>query len=145
VPGWFVVNVSEAPAVENEKSGLIVDFEGDDEFPEVGINIHVLEPGQPNGRYHGEERRLRAWDFVHCPPWTEHIFVGAGDGPCAILMVGGRSTENRIRYAPNEAAAKYDASVKEETDSPREAYADWKREFKKTRATWPLTSPPQDR
>ena len=38
----------------------------------------------------GEERRLRQWDFVHCPPWTEHVFVGAGEGPCVILMVGAR-------------------------------------------------------
>ena len=34
----------------------------------------------------GEERLLQAWDFVHCPPWTEHVFVGAGDGPCALLV-----------------------------------------------------------
>ena len=31
-----------------------------------------------------------AWDFVHCPPDTEHGFVGAGDGPCVILMTGAR-------------------------------------------------------
>jgi len=27
----------------------------------------------------GQERPLRTWDFVHCPPWTEHVFVGTGD------------------------------------------------------------------
>jgi quercetin dioxygenase-like cupin family protein len=77
------------------------------EFPQFGINVTVLEPGQ-SGVYHaeanqeaflvlggecrllveGEERRLRAWDFFHSPPWTEHAFVGAGDRPCVILMVG---------------------------------------------------------
>jgi hypothetical protein len=25
------------------------------------------------------------------PPETEHVFVGAGDGPCAILMTGARN------------------------------------------------------
>ena len=69
-------------------------------FQEVGYTLGVLEPGKPSGLYHaeslqedflvlsgecllvieGEERRLRAWDFVHCPAGTEHIFVGAGDG-----------------------------------------------------------------
>ena len=74
----------------------------------IGINIGVLEPGQPASMYHrendqedflvlsgeclaiieGSERPLRAWDFVHCPPGTEHIFVGAGDGPLANLGLG---------------------------------------------------------
>ena len=38
----------------------------------------------------GEERPLRAWDFVHCPPGTKHTLVGAGDGPCVIVSVGAR-------------------------------------------------------
>jgi hypothetical protein len=42
-----------------------------------------------------EERRLKQWDFVHCPPMTEHVFVGAGDGPCAIVMVGARVWKER--------------------------------------------------
>ncbi len=28
----------------------------------------------------GEERPLRQWDFVHLPPETNHVIVGAGDG-----------------------------------------------------------------
>jgi glyoxylate utilization-related uncharacterized protein len=24
----------------------------------------------------GQERPLRQWDFVHCPPYTEHTIVG---------------------------------------------------------------------
>ena len=82
---------------------------------QLGFNIGVLAPGQPSCMYHGEdeqedflvlagecllliegeERLLRQWDFVHCPPWTEHVFVGAGDGPCALLAVGTRSGEWR--------------------------------------------------
>ena len=70
-------------------------------FSQFGIGPHMLMPGQPNGRYHaeaaqegflvlsgeciaiveGEERRMRQWDYLHCPPGTHHITVGAGDGP----------------------------------------------------------------
>jgi quercetin dioxygenase-like cupin family protein len=66
--------------------------------PQLGYTIAVLEPGQSGGRYHreanqedflvlageclviieGEERHLKAWDFVHCPAHTEHGFVGGG-------------------------------------------------------------------
>jgi quercetin dioxygenase-like cupin family protein len=114
--GWFVVNVRVAQWLTSEEgekqpTGSECYFEsGKAEFPQLGFRIHVLPPGQSNGPYHGEnkqedflvlhgecvllvqgeERRLSAWDFVHCPPWTEHIFVGAGDGPCAILMAGAR-------------------------------------------------------
>jgi gentisate 1,2-dioxygenase len=71
----------------------------------------------------GEERRLKAWDFVHCPPWTHHVFVGAGDGPCVIVMAGGRAGGFEVVYPVSEAAAKYGASVAEETSDPDEAYA----------------------
>jgi uncharacterized cupin superfamily protein len=100
------------------------------------------EPDEPNGLYHseskqedflvlagectllveGEERHLRQWDFVHCPPGTEHIFIGAGDGPSAIFMVGARAEDMTIRYPVSEVAARHDASVPEETNDPREAY-----------------------
>ena len=72
----------------------------------------------------GEERRLGPWDFVHCPPWTEHIFVGAGDGPCAILMVGVRSADEQIHYPVSELAEPYGASAKEETSDYEQAYRD---------------------
>ena len=76
------------------------------EFAQLGINVTVLEPGQwslytprrtrgvprPFGEcallVEGEERRLRPWDFFHAAPWAEHAFVGAGEGPCVILMAG---------------------------------------------------------
>jgi oxalate decarboxylase/phosphoglucose isomerase-like protein (cupin superfamily) len=44
-----------------------------------------------------EERQLRQWDYFHCPAETRHVIVGAGDGPCAILMLGRAS---RGRDAP---------------------------------------------
>lgn len=141
--GWFVVNTADATWWVHPELGTYTSYEGRDaRFGEFGIGIHVLQPGQPNGMYHGEasqedflvlsgecllliegeERRLRAWDFVHCPPWTEHIFVGAGEGPCAILMAGGR-TERGIRYPVSELARRHGAGVEAETSEAKEAYA----------------------
>lgn len=146
--GWFVVNVRDAQWLTSEKgekqsSGSECSFESRQaEFPQVGIRLHVLEPGEPNGLYHAEnqqedflvlsgecrllveggERILRAWDFFHSPPGTEHIFVGAGDGPCAILMAGARSEPWTVLYPVSELAARYGASAKEETSDPDQAY-----------------------
>ena len=112
-------------------------------FPQVGINISVLEPGEPNCLYHsesqqeaflvvsgeckllveGEERLLQTWDFFHCPAGTEHVFVGAGDGPCAILMIGARSDDEQLLYPVSELARRYGASADEETPDPKQAYA----------------------
>ena len=141
--GWFVVNAKEARWLEHEKFGSGTAFEGDPEFEQLGINIGVLEPGQPACLYHrenqqedflvlfgeclllveGEERPLKAWDFVHCPPWTHHVFVGAGEGPCVILMTGSRAGGFEAVYPVNEVAEKHGASVLEETSKPDEAYA----------------------
>jgi uncharacterized cupin superfamily protein len=141
--GWFVLNARKATWVKSEERGQDTDFEGRQEWTQLGFRIHVLLPGQRNGMYHrergqedflvvsgecvlvieGEERRLKAWDFVHCPPWTHHVFVGAGDEPCVIVMTGGRSGGFEVVYAVSDVAAKYGASVGEETSSPDEAYA----------------------
>jgi len=141
--GWFVVNARDVRWVRSEARGQDTDFEGKQEFPELGFRIQVLSPGQRNGMYHGEnhqedflvvsgecvllieneERRREDWDFVHCPPWTQHIFVGAGDGPCVIVMTGSRAGGMEILYPVNELAAKHGASVLEETSKPDEAYA----------------------
>jgi uncharacterized cupin superfamily protein len=144
--GWFVVNARQARWLDDGEMGVYTKFEGDARFPLVGINLAVLEPGQPNCMYHGEdeqedflvlsgecllliegeERRLRAWDFVHCPAWTEHVFVGAGDGPCAILMIGTRQADDVV-YPLNELALRHGAGVERETRSAQEAYARFER------------------
>jgi len=141
--GWFVVNAADAPWWRSDDRGATCYFEGEREFPQVGVRLKALWPGQPNGMYHsetaqedflvlageclllveGEERALRAWDFVHCPATTGHIFVGAGDGPCLILMLGARGGEKSIRYAVSPLAARHGASVERETADPQEAYA----------------------
>jgi uncharacterized cupin superfamily protein len=141
--GWFVVNAKEARWFEHPHFGSGTGFEGEPEFKQLGINIGVLEPGKPACLYHresaqedflvisgeclllieGEERPLKAWDFVHCPPETDHVFVGAGEGPCLLLSVGVRPEEEHLVYPVSELAAKYDASAAEETPNPKEAYA----------------------
>jgi uncharacterized cupin superfamily protein len=146
--GWFVVNVRDATWLSSENgekrsSGSECSFESPHaEFPQFGIRLHVLEPGESNGLYHaenqqeaflvlsgectllveGEERPLRPWDFVHTPAETEHIFVGAGDGPCAILMVGARTAPWKVLYPRSELAARFGASAEEATPDPDKAY-----------------------
>lgn len=157
-PGWFVLNLADARWMRSEEGGEWSDFEPEGGFEQYGIGVHVLQPGQPNGKYHSEnvqedflvlsgecilvvedeERRLKAWDFFHCAPGTNHIFVGAGEGPCAILMAGMRGEGKKLHYPVSEAAARYGASTPDETDTPREAYRDWSRDFMPVRATWPL-------
>lgn len=141
--GWFVVNAREARWKGSDGAGRYCQFEGDVDFAEYGVNIHVLGPGEPNAMYHredvqedflvlsgeclllveGQERRLSAWDFVHCPASTEHVFVGAGTGPCAILMIGSRREARDLVYPASELAQRHGAGVSVETTSPDEAYA----------------------
>jgi uncharacterized cupin superfamily protein len=155
--GWFVVNVRDAEWWSSEGRGAACNFESEYrdppvEFAQLGINVTVLEPGHSGGFYHsesvqeaflvlsgecrllveGEERLLRPWDFFHSPPLAEHIFVGAGDGPCGILMTGARGAATRSKewevfYPVSQLAARYGASVAEETDDWRQAYATVKR------------------
>jgi uncharacterized cupin superfamily protein len=87
-----------------------------------------------------EERALGQWDYFHCPADTRHVFVGAGDGPCAILMIGARPDVETLRYPASEVAAKYGASAAKDTDDPEEAYADWPGDYVPTRLPWPLDS-----
>ena len=112
-------------------------------FEQLGITLTVIQPGKPSGLYHsesaqedflvlagecvalieGEERPLRRWDFVHCPPGTEHSFVGAGAGPCVLLMVGARLEGKALFYPRSELALRHHGGVEEGTASPRDAYA----------------------
>jgi uncharacterized cupin superfamily protein len=140
-PGWFVLNAREARWREGD-FGAYTRFEGEPRFERIGFNVSLLWPGQVSCMYHredeqedflvlsgeclllveGEERRLRTWDFLHCPPWTEHVFVGAGDGPCVIVAVGGRSGGDVV-YPRSELALRHGAGVEEDTPDPDEAYA----------------------
>ena len=134
----------------------MVNFEGRDHpFTEFGLGIHVLQPGQPNGKYHaeavqedflvlsgecvclieGEERRLKAWtsstaagDAPHLRRRATGLARSSWPAPGARA---GRST------TPDELARRYGASAPEATDAPPEAYRDWTRTFEPVRGDWP--------
>ena len=156
----LIINLSDAPALGHSRRATLIDLEPEGiSWRDTGVNVQIMQPGQPNSRYHSEpvqedflvlhgeclvildneERRLRQWDFLHCPAGTDHVFVGAGEGPCAVLMIGCRRLD-AVHYPVNELAARYDASVTEPTDDPAEAYADWRREPRqRTENPWPLS------
>ncbi|HWE80568.1 MAG TPA: cupin domain-containing protein [Gaiellaceae bacterium] len=139
--GWFVLNAREARWLDGEY-GSFTRFEGDARFTRLGLNIGVLQPRQPACMYHredeqedflvlsgecvllieGEERTVKAWDFVHCPPGTDHVFVGGGDGPCTILAIGTR-TGGDVVYPESELAQRHGAGVDTETTEPNVAYS----------------------
>jgi uncharacterized cupin superfamily protein len=141
--GWFIVNVAETQAGDNEVFGARSRFEGDSPFQQFGINVHIVRPGQPASFYHredaqeaflvlsgeclavveGRERGMRAGDLLYAPPGTAHVLIGAGETPCTILMVGARKHATEHLYPVDPAAAKYGSSVSEETASVEEAYA----------------------
>jgi uncharacterized cupin superfamily protein len=146
--GWFVVNAREARWFDRGPRGALCYFEGDGEleFPQIGINLFVLEPGQPMSMYHweadqedffvlsgealliveGEERALRQWDFVHTPARVNHTIVGAGSGRCVVLAIGARidsTGPNWGGYPVDETAIRHGAGVEQETTSADEAYS----------------------
>src|SRR5688500_12579445 len=156
--GWWILNASEIGWAAVEGSGIWCSIESPKQrSPLLGIGIHILHPGETPGMYHsesnqegflvlsgeclaivdGEERPMRQWDYLHCPPGTAHITVGAGDGPCAILMVGTRDAGETTNYIADPAAARYGAAVAADTESPREAYAD-RPPIGPARSPWPL-------
>jgi uncharacterized cupin superfamily protein len=155
--GWFVVNVRDVEWWTSKTFGSACRFESNDaSFQQFGLNLRVLEPGKPNCLYHsekqqeaflvlsgecrllveGQERPLRTWDFFHCPAGTEHVFVGAGDSPCVILMAGARTPDEQLLYPVSELAAGYGASAEEETPDPRQAYAKFERPERKRPEYW---------
>ncbi len=149
--GWFVLNARETQWWERKGRGVLCEFEGAGfegatDFHQLGINLAVLGPGEPMAMYHrendqedflvlagealaiveGEERPLERWDFLHCPPGTNHVIVGAGDGPCVVLAVGARDRSRRPdwgAYTVDAAAQRHGAGVERETTDSREAYA----------------------
>jgi uncharacterized cupin superfamily protein len=144
--GWFVLNARDARWRAAEGRGAYSIFEGEPEFPQLGMHLVALGPGDAMAMYHweadqedflvlagealliveGEERPLRQWDFVHCPPETRHVIVGAGEGQCLIVAVGARvesTGPNWGAYPVDETARRHNASVDEETTEPTKAYA----------------------
>jgi uncharacterized cupin superfamily protein len=150
--GWFVLGLRDAEWRHAEGRGAVCvaldDFENVRRPVQIGVNPFVLEPGEPMAMYHwegdqedflvvageallvveGEERPLRAWDLVHCPPHTRHVIVGAGSGPCVVVAVGGRAhadDPDGLGFPADAAARRHGASVEEDTLDPGAAYAAW--------------------
>jgi uncharacterized cupin superfamily protein len=148
--GWYVLNMRDAEWRHADGRGAVCvvgdDFEGRRRSSDqLGFNPFVLQPGEPMAMYHweadqeallvvageatlvveGGERPLRAWDFVHSPPGTRHVIVGAGTGPCVIVAVGSRAHDgapDSIGFPADPVAAGHGASVAEETSDGSEAY-----------------------
>jgi uncharacterized cupin superfamily protein len=141
--GWFVMSARETRWRDYGPLGVNASFEGKRPFKQLGINVNVLQPGEPLGLYHrenhqegflvlageclllveGEERRLRAWDFFHCPGGTAHVLVGAGKGPAVVVALGARGGRKGLRYLAEPAAARHGAAPESETTKSGEAYA----------------------
>ena len=144
--GWFVLNARDARWRYADGRGAYSIFEGDLEFPQLGIHLVALGPGEPMAQYHweadqedflvlagealliveGEERPLRQWDLVHCPAHTKHVIVGAGTTTCLVLAVGARILTREPDwggYPVDETALRHGAGVEEETTEPDQAYA----------------------
>src|SRR5438105_3920955 len=147
--GWFVLNARDARWRPSKGRGAYCVFEGEREFPQLGIHLVALEPGERMSMYHweadqedflvlsgealliveGEERPLRQWDFVHTPQRVPHTIVGAGDGLCAVLAVGARidsvDSPDWGGYPVDPVAQRHEAGVAQETNEAKEAYASW--------------------
>ncbi len=147
--GWFVLNMRDAEWRHADGRGAVCvvadDFEGWRKLDQLGVNPFVLQPGEPMAVYHweadqedflvvsgeavliveGQERQLRAWDFVHCPPRTKHVIVGAGSGPCLVIAIGARENSEQpdwIGFTADEAAKRHGASAAEDTMDPEAVY-----------------------
>jgi uncharacterized cupin superfamily protein len=154
--GWFVLNARDAQW-RRWSLGKWPRLEGAiPRYPQLGIGLTVLEPGEPMTMYHwetdqedllvlageavavveGQERPLRRWDLLHCPPGTRHAIVGAGDGPCVIFAVGSRERHTHRTadgsidgrddwgaYTVDEVALRHGTGVTEETNDGGIAYA----------------------
>jgi quercetin dioxygenase-like cupin family protein len=145
--GWFILNLGEMPWGTVPGFGAWRDFDwakrSDDE-PGIGVHIHVLSPGESFGYYHaedaqegfivlvgeclavveGQERTMRRWDYLHSPPRTAHVIVGAGDDPCVLLMFGSPDPRRAVEWIADETAAKHGASAERTTGRDTEAYGD---------------------
>jgi uncharacterized cupin superfamily protein len=158
--GWFVLSARNARWYYVAGRGAICDFEGDQDWAQLGMNVQVLGPREAMAMYHweadqedflvvqgealliveGEERSLRAWDFVHCPTDTKHTIVGAGENGCVVIAVGAREHQDGPDwggYSVDEVALRHEAGVEQETNVPDEAYAAaWERYGKREQTAY---------
>src|SRR5690349_10289248 len=143
--GWFVVNARDIPWEHSElRSVGKFGGQGEAHFDDMGVALYHLAPGQAMAMYHheagqedflvlrgtplaiveGEERQLKPFDLLHCPPRTPHTIVGAGDEPALVLGMGARVERGSARYPVDPAAVRHDAGVREEGEQPYARFAE---------------------
>lgn len=140
--GWYVLNARDAAWLGNDELSTFCHFEGGVRWQQLGLNVCVVDPGHPSCMYHdeenqegylvlageallivdGRERGVKRWDYVHLPPWTPHVLVGAGDRPCVFVAFGARRGDGGL-YRVDAVAQRHGAAAERETADPAEAYA----------------------
>lgn len=157
---WYVLNARDCPWVEGDRTGLYCGFEDEENnpFPQLGVNLRILQPGQAIGMYHyesgqedflvldgegiaivdGEERQLRKWDLLHCGPGVAHMIKATGERPLLLVCAGARTGEphNGTMYVANEVARGHGVSVDHDTADNRAVYADYRFEWTEYRDGW---------
>ena len=157
---WYVLNARECPWVEGDKTGLSCGFEDEENnpFPQLGLNVRILQPGQAIGMYHyeagqedflvldgegiaiveSEERALRKWDLLHCEPGAAHMIKATGDRPLLLVCAGARvdPPRNGTVYVADEAARSHGVSVDEDAVDNRAVYADYRFEWAEYQEGW---------
>lgn len=140
-----MLNARDAQWYERGPRGRVARFV-EDESLQIGVNLFALGPGEPMAMYHredvqegflvlsgeallvieGEERPLKQWDYVHCPPNVAHAIVG---GPAVVLALGGFTPDRdgALGYPLDETAARHGAASEVETSDPLVAYARFER------------------
>jgi len=156
---WYVLNARDCPWVEGD-TGLYCGFEDEENnpFPQLGLNVRILQPGQAIGMYHyesgqedflvlegegtaiveGEERPLKKWDLLHCEPGVAHMIKATGDRPLLLVCAGARTGEphNGTTYVANDVARRHGVSVDADTTDNRAVYADYRFEWTQYRDGW---------
>jgi uncharacterized membrane protein YoaK (UPF0700 family) len=145
--GWFVMNARDARWFEKPGQGHSLPFTGHDEyeaetfFPMLGMAIRVMAPGEPSDTYHWEteqedflvlageglliveaqERPLKQWDFVHCPPETRtRSWAPATGHACSCTRVRG-SSRRTVRGASTVRMRRPPATTPARRRTPRTA------------------------
>ena len=114
--GWFVVNARETAWVDGDFGASCVFESREARFPELGVNLNVLQPGQPMTLYHREDAQE---DFL-------------------VLAVGARhgSDDEGLVYPADPVAQRHGAAVETETSDGDEAYAGYAHEHVRYQEGW---------
>src|SRR5664279_1437541 len=112
--GWFVLNAKAARWLDGDL-GKYTGFEaGESRFPQLGINLNVLVPGEAMTMHHRENAQ-------------EDFLVLAGE---CLLSARTGAEDDGLVYPADPVAQQHGAGVAEETADPKLAYQPF--EFRRT-------------